>query len=50
MVSTLILKVRNCLVDKYKNGEIVDEDLLNWAQQDTFQEDLNRQYGNVCRC
>ena len=26
---------------KYKNGEIVDEDLLNWAKQDTFQEDLN---------
>ena len=25
---------------KFKNGEIVDEDLLNWAKQDTFQEDL----------
>lgn len=25
---------------KYKNGQIVDEDLLKWAQQDTFQEDL----------
>jgi len=25
---------------KYKDGQIVDEDLLKWAQQDTFQEDL----------
>lgn len=26
---------------KFKNGEIVDEQLLAWAKQDTFQEDLD---------
>ena len=26
---------------KYKNGEIQDPQLIKWAQQDTFQEDLN---------
>ena len=25
---------------KFKNGEVIDEELLNWAKTDTFQEDL----------
>ena len=31
---------------KFKNGEIVDESLLNWAKTDTFQEDLT---GNMAK-